>query len=100
VLGYERKLVDALSTTTDPQERTAVLEWVDDSLRAMPEALRAAVGLGSVVLGLWTSATGKAGAPLVRSLERSWLPPVRLHLRLLRSLVLFGDLELASDASR
>ena len=36
--------------------------------------------------------------PLVTALERSPLPPVQLHLRLLRSLVLFGDLELGSEA--
>jgi len=98
VLGYERKVVDALSSTTDPDERTAVVAWVEGSLAAMPELLRAGVALGSVVLGLWASATGKEGHRLVEALEASPLPPVRLHLRLLRSLVLFGDLELAPGA--
>lgn len=98
MLGYERKVVDALSTTTDPTARTAVLAWVDGSLASMPELLRAGVALGSVVLGLWATVTGKEGRRLVDALEASPLPPVRLHLRLLRSLVLFGDLELAPDA--
>jgi hypothetical protein len=95
VLGYERKVVDALSTTSDPDARAAVVAWVDGSLRAMPEVLRAGVALGSVVLGAWAWLTGKDGERLVAAVEASPLPPVRQHLRLLRSLVLFGDLELA-----
>jgi hypothetical protein len=98
VLGYERKVVEALSTTTDATERTAVLEWVEGSLASMPEVLRAGVALGSVVLGVWATATGKHGRALVDALEASPFPPVRLHLRLLRSLVLFGDLELSPGA--
>jgi hypothetical protein len=66
----------------------------------MPEPLRAGVAAGSAVLGAWAVATGKEGDRLVAALERSPLPPVRLHLRLLRSLVLFGDLELAPDDHR
>jgi hypothetical protein len=98
VLEYERKVVDALSTTTDPEARTAVVAWVEGSLRAMPEVLRAGVALGSVVLGAWAAITGKEGRRLIDALEASPLPPVQLHLRLLRSLVLFGDLELSSGA--
>lgn len=93
MLGFERKVVDALSTTTDPEKRAAVVAWVDGSLRAMPEVLRAGVAIGSLGLGAWAAATGTDGERLVRSLESSRLPPVRQHLRLLRSLVLFGDLE-------
>ena len=98
MLGYERKVVAALSTTTDPIARTAVVAWVEGSLAAMPELLRAGVALGSLVLGAWAAATGKEGRRLVDALEASRLPPVRLHLRLLRSLVLFGDLELSPGA--
>jgi hypothetical protein len=98
VLEYERKVVDALSTTTDPEARTAVVAWVEGSLQAMPEVLRAGVALGSVVLGAWAAITGKEGRRLIDALEASPLPPVQLHLRLLRSLVLFGDLELSSGA--
>ena len=95
MLAYERKVVDALSTTTDPAQRAAVVGWVDGSLAAMPEVLRAGVAVGSVVLGAWAAATGKQGPRLVEALESSPLPPVRQHLRLLRSLVLFGDVELS-----
>jgi len=95
MLWYERQVVDALTTTSDPAARAAVAEWVDESLSGMPEVLRAGVAAGSVVLGWWARLTGRRGADLVGALERSPLPPVRQHLRLLRSLVLFGDIELA-----
>ena len=87
--------MDALSTS-QPEDRVAVHDWVDGSLQVMPELLRAGVAAGSVVLGAWTRLLGLKGPRLVEWLERSPLPPVRLHLRLVRSLVLFGDLELAS----
>lgn len=98
MLEFERQVVDALSTATDPEVRTAVAAWVDESLAAMPELLRAGVALGSGVLGLWATVAGLRGKRLVAALEGSPLPPVRLHLRLLRSLVLFGDLELSAGA--
>ncbi len=94
MLRFERDVVAALSTTTDPHQRAAVATWVETSLAAMPEVLRAGVATGSFVLGVWARATGRQGESLVRALEQSPLPPVRQHLRLLRSLVLFGDLEL------
>ena len=94
MLGFERKVVEALSTTSDPQARAAVMAWVDGSLRAMPELLRAGVAVGSVALGAWATVTGAKGERLIDALEGSRLPPVRQHVRLLRSLVLFGDLEL------
>jgi hypothetical protein len=98
VLEFERQVVDALSTATDPEVRTEVAEWVEGSLAAMPELLRAGVALGSLVLGAWATVTGTEGQRLVDALEGSPLPPVRLHLRFLRSLVLFGDLELSPGA--
>ena len=94
MLRFERQVVDALTTTSNPVDRDAVAAWVDGSLRAMPELLRAGVAAGSVVLGARARVTGRDGDRLVESLASSPLPPVRLHLRLLRSLVLFGDLEL------
>ena len=96
MLGFERKVVDALSTTTDPEARAAVVAWVDGSLRVMPEVLRFGVAVGSLVLGSWAAVAHLDGDRLIGALERSPLPPVRQHLRLLRSLVLFGDLELGA----
>lgn len=100
MLRFERDVVDALSTTTDPHQRAAVLEWVEGSLAAMPDVLRGGVAAGSVALGAWTRLRRLRGAALISALERSPLPPVRQHLRLLRSLVLFGDLELGSAPPR
>ena len=100
VLRFEREVVDALSTTSDPAQREAVVEWVEGSLAAMPEVLRAGVAAGSLGLGAWAAARRLRGPALIAALERSPLPPVRQHLRLLRSLVLFGDLELGSGAVR
>jgi hypothetical protein len=99
VLPYEARVVDALSTSVDPGRRAAVADWVDGSLRAMPELLRAGVAMGSILLGAWASATGKRGDDLIRALETSPVPPVRQHLRLLRSLVVFGDVELGSPTT-
>jgi hypothetical protein len=100
VLRFEREVVDALSTTSDPAQRAAVVEWVEGSLTAMPEVLRAGVAAGSLGLGAWAAVRRLQGPALIAALERSPLPPVRQHLRLLRSLVLFGDLELGSGAVR
>lgn len=87
--------MDALSGATDPGHRQAVAEWVDGALGAMPDVLRIGVGTGSVALAAWARVRGLQGPALVASLESSPLPPVRQHLRLLRSLVLFADVELA-----
>jgi hypothetical protein len=94
VLRFERDLVDALSSATDPGHRRAVAAWVDGSLAAMPDVLRLGVAAGSLAVGAWARARGLRGPELVRALEASPLPPVRQHLRLIRSLVLFGDIEL------
>lgn len=99
MLRFERQVVEALSTTRDPEARAAVVDWVDGSLQSLPEILRAGVALGSVALGTWNRMARRTGVALIESLDQSSLPPVRMHLRLLRSLVLFGDLELDPDAA-
>lgn len=100
MLEFERQVVAAVTASDDPSTRAAVAEWVDGCLRAMPEVLRAGVASGSIVLGLWVRLTRREGPDLVRWLEQSPLPPVRQHLRLLRSLALFGELELAPERPR
>lgn len=97
MLDFERQVVEAVTTSPDPVVRAAVVEWVEGCLNEMPEVLRGGVAAGSVVLGAWSRLVGKSGPDLVRALERSPLPPVRQHLRLLRSLALFGELELGSE---
>ena len=95
MLGFERRMVAALTTTRDPARRAGVAGWVDDSLRDMPEALRLGVVAESIGLALWARLRSpRSDAALVRSFERSPLWPVRQYVRLLRSLVLFAENEL------
>ena len=63
-------------------------------------ALSDKVSRRDVLWRAWAAVRRLRGPALVAALERSPLPPVRQHLRLLRSLVLFGDLELGSGAVR
>jgi hypothetical protein len=95
VSGFERRVVSALTTSTDPGVRDGVAAWVEASLHDMPEHLRAGVLAQSVALGAWARLRGQEDAALLRSFERSPLWPVRQYLRLLRSLVIFAEQELA-----
>lgn len=94
MLGFERRMVAALTTSTDAKVRAGVEGWVDDTLRDMPEHLRIGVVLQSVALGVWARLRGTDDASLVRSFDRSPLWPVRAYVRLLRSVVLFAEHEL------
>jgi hypothetical protein len=95
VLAFERRVVEALTTTPDPAARVAVLDWVDGSLRAMPEHLRAGVLLESVVFATVAGMTRRPVAALVATLTASPIAPVRQYVRLLRSLIIFAEHELA-----
>jgi hypothetical protein len=98
MLGFERRMVAALTTTSDPARRAGIEGWVDASLRDMPEHLRAGVAAESIGLGLWASLRSLRSVAddhaLLGSFERSPLWPVRQYVRLLRSLVLFAENEL------
>ena len=94
MLGFERRMVAALTTTSDPARRAGVEGWVDDTLRDMPEHLRFGVLAESVGLGLWARVRGRDDASLLESFERSPLWPVRQYVRLLHGLVLFAENEL------
>jgi hypothetical protein len=94
MLGFERRMVAALSTTSDPALRAGVEGWVDDTLRDMPEHLRLGVVVQSVVLGLWARLRGTDDLALVHSFASSPLWPVRQYVRLLHGLVLFAENEL------
>jgi hypothetical protein len=94
MLGFERRMVAALTTTTDAQRRAGVEGWVDDTLRDMPEHLRLGVLVESVGLGLWSRVRRADDRALLASLERSPLWPVRQYVRLLRGLVLYAEHEL------
>src|SRR3954471_22503969 len=98
MLGFERRVVAALTTTSDPARRAGVEGWVDDTLRDMPEHLRFGALAESIALGLWARLRALGSGPddvaLLRSFEASPLWPVRQYVRLLRSLVLYAENEL------
>jgi hypothetical protein len=94
MLGFEREVVASLLTVPEPDVRARVEAWVEGSLRTMPEHLRLGVAVQSVVFGAVFGALRIHGARAVAILERSPLMPMRQYVRLLRSLVLFGEQEL------
>ena len=105
MLDFERRVVASLISSADPARRAAVEEFVDGSLRAMPEHLRAGVVAESIVLGAYARVRAGGRAPgavetaaVVRRFDGSRLAPVRQYVRLLRSLVLFAEHELATAA--
>ena len=101
MLWFERRLVHSLIAARDGGRRADVAPeveaWVDGTLRVMPEHLRAGVVAGSLVLGGWARLRG--GDVSVESLDRSPIGPVRVYVRLFRSLVLFAEEELAASAA-
>jgi len=95
MLGFERRVVAALTDAADPRVRAGVEAWVETSLRDMPDHLRLGVWVESVLLGVWARVAARDDdAALLRSLQASPLWPVRQYVRLLRSLVLFAEHEL------
>jgi hypothetical protein len=95
MLGFERRIVAALTTATDPDLRAGVAGWVDDTLRDMPEHLRLGVLAETIALGAWAKVRGSDDDALIASFESSPLWPVRQYVRLLRGLVIFAEQELA-----
>jgi hypothetical protein len=95
MLGFERRIVAALTTATDPDLRAGVSAWVDETLRDMPEHLRLGVLAESIGLGAWAAVRGHDDDTLLASFEASPLWPVRQYVRLLKGLVLFAEQELA-----
>jgi hypothetical protein len=102
VLRFERQVVDRLVSTPDPRRRADITAYVDGTISAMPEHLRAAIGAASLAFGGWFGIVrprkrplgATTADPLVHALDTSWIPPVRQYVRLFRSLVLFADQEL------
>ena len=101
MLRFEREVVAALvDPALGPSQRAAVEQYVDESLRAMPEYLRAGVAAESLMFGAWAGmlrAFGRGGiAPRIERMRTSAIDPVRQYVRLLHSLVLFAEHELAT----
>lgn len=98
MLPYERRVVDALLSTDDPERRRRVREHVAAELAAKPEVLRAGLVGETVLLSAWSTAR-RRGRPLRPAEELAWLEGhpvglVRQWARALRSLVLFAEHEL------
>lgn len=98
MLAFERQLVAALTTATDPEVRAGVERFVDGSLGDMPEFLRLGVTGESVVLGLLATVARREPRTVVQLLDRSPVALLRQYVRLFRSLVLFAELELGNVA--
>jgi hypothetical protein len=105
MLAFEREVVDALVDdladplvdSDVPSTRAAVMDWVDASLRGMPELIRLGVIAESVGLMLVSRVVPGGPGELMARLDRSPIGLLRQYPRLFRSLVLFGDLELRAD---
>lgn len=100
MLWFERQVVDRLVSAPDPRRREEITAYVDGTVSALPDHLRAAIGAASIAFGGWFSVVRPrkvslgATDPLVHALDTSWLPPMRQYVRLFRGLVLFAEQEL------
>lgn len=97
MLAFERRVVTAMLTSTDPQQRSQTIAYVEGALTALPELIRLGVVGESLALGAWyrlRDLTGRVDDhALVASLESNPVGLVRQYVRLLRSLVLFSEQE-------
>ena len=109
MLWFEREVVGALINTPDQSLRSSIESFVDGSLRDMPEHLRAGVVGESVLLGAYVAAL-RAGGRLARgdreallghleSWESSPIGVLRSYVRMMRSLVVFAENELAVEGA-
>jgi hypothetical protein len=103
VLWFERQVVGALmSPVIDDRARAAVEAYVNEALRSMPEHLRAGVFAESLLFGArprLERALGRLDDTALRARIDRWktsrIDVVRQYVRLLQSLVLFAENELA-----
>jgi hypothetical protein len=97
MLKLERRVVADLTTAADPEVRAQVERWVDGTLRDMSDLLRLGVAAESVLFSAWVAVRRPANLHgLLGWLDRSPIALLRSYARLFRSLVLFGELELAA----
>ncbi|HEX8803307.1 MAG TPA: hypothetical protein VF743_03905 [Acidimicrobiales bacterium] len=107
MLRFEREVVGVLIESPDQPLRSSVEAFVDGSLKDMPEPIRAGVVAETVLLGTYAAALRKLGkmdgdrALLERldAWETSPIGVVRQYVRMMRSLVLFAENELASQGA-
>jgi hypothetical protein len=98
VLRIERDVVHALLDTPDTEHQARVEGWVEGCLDDMPELLRTGVQAESLLVAAWHRLRGTDLGTLLDAMERNPIGLVQQYPRLFRSLVLFGDLELAAPA--
>jgi hypothetical protein len=108
MLWLEREVVATLvSPTLDDRERAEIETYVDDSLRSMPEHLRAGMAAESILFGAWPRverALGRHDRGSMNARVERWkasrVDPIRQYVRLLQSLVLFAEHELTPATPR
>jgi hypothetical protein len=108
MLWLEREVVASLvSPALGDEERSAVEQYVDESLQSMPEHLRIGVAAESLLFGAWPRLQEALGRYDRRSMDArverwkaSRFDPVRQYVRLIQSLVLFAQHELVAEAAR
>lgn len=106
MIPFERWVVSSLTTTSDPELRHGVADFVDGSLRAMPTHLRAGVLGESVILGTWVKirSWGRRDDAVLQARLAAWeahpVDLIRQYVRVFGSLVLFAEIELPDAAAR
>lgn len=106
MLWLERRVVAALAGDVDPEQLATIEQYVDGSLRSMPELLRAGVAGESLLLGALprlAAALGTERDDVARRLarwQRSRIDVIRQYARLLNSLTLFARQELRPTTAR
>jgi hypothetical protein len=103
MLWFERQVVDALGSAVGDRQAD-VRDYVDGTLRLMPESIRAGIVAESLLLGSWPRLQRLFGRYEPHSLdhriarwEASPIAPIRQYVRALRALVLFAEYEMAGD---
>ena len=105
MLWFEREVVGALTVSPDQPLRSSVEAFVDGSLRDRPEHLRLGVAGESVLLGTYVAVLRRTGrlppgdrgglARLLEAWEQSPIGVLRSYVRLMKSLVMLAENELA-----
>ena len=99
MLRVERDVTRALLGDAEPEHARRVEAWVEGSLDDMSEILRLGVMAESVLVTLWRRVRpSRSLVDVLDTMERSPVALLQQYPRLFRSLVLFGDLELAPAA--